>query len=252
MALDFLRPLFEGFAANAARNNGIPAVLPTDRLFEYVSRQTQIVATMVENWFTTVIVPVLPNAAFIFRRIQPRPNLKPAEIIIELQAKKALFLHAAPLHPPVETPLARSPILESTDFDFMHAFVEDHLRPYLTGKITAKNENKDRPALLPIFLPLLREKFPLLEDTDEVIQQKLLEAYVLEAAHGFNIQKGCCINPDLYRDTRDVNAFCAALKHALRIDFKGQFFSNLEIYELAEDALRVFLRGRNISDIAIL
>src|SRR5204863_506122 len=90
-----------------------------------------------------------------------------------------------------------------------------------------------------LFLPQYKKEFPDATYTEDSLQEFLLKAYVHEAVCSINRKFERRINPEA--DEAEVKMLCAALKHALSIDFKGREFSESEIEALAKDALQSVL-----------
>ena len=140
--------------------------------------------------------------------------------------------------------------------DTVHALVNEHLNPYISGEITPENEDKTRAALITSVFAKFRKLHPRSPLSSNQVEDRVLDAYFYQAASHLNRQFGVAelqgigpsgkvkrhfqlIDPDLPPSfAAALSVFYSSLEHAIQIDFPEKKLSLGEIREKADATLR--------------
>lgn len=124
--------------------------------------------------------------------------------------------------------------------------VKNHLEPYLSGKITKENDNKNRLPLVCQLEAIVREKHPLASLNTKRIEQIAFEEYLKEALKAYTNQLGRPMHPDAPEWQEHRRIFIKALIPAIEIDFTPGFIAYQKIPEALNKALWDEFRRANL------
>jgi hypothetical protein len=129
---------------------------------------------------------------------------------------------------------------------FISNCIFEHFKPYLEGKITIENEDKNRRPLTQILLDRLHKQYPGKPFSEEEVRNFALETYVATAVRQFY----AAFRQEQIRQTGDyhgaritnegqIEPLIKALEHAMAIDFKELKLTPDKILELVKRRVRV-------------